>query len=151
LPIIFEDVASEGDFVRRETAGQFTIRRAVGIPCSARGPGDWVMTILSVRNAPIAQRFECWVPDEAAGSFKFVDGYCETDSELATTCVAAIVPLDEGLFAELRKTGIPAICPDLGKIDGPVAKSASEAGLTSMIAMPIFVQGNFKAVLAWYL
>lgn len=151
LPMILADVASDDAFIRHESAENFTIRRAVGIPCSADGPDNWVMTMLSVRSAPIARRFECWTTDAASGQFKFADGYCESTEALADSYAGADVPLASGLFAEVAQSGIPAICTDLAKADSQVARCAGAAGMVSMFVLPTYVKCEFKALLVWYM
>jgi hypothetical protein len=150
MPVIVADVPSNDAFLRRDSAERLLIHRAVGFPCSAGDAGNWVMTFLSVRNSPLARRFECWVPDETSQKFILAAGYCEIAGDLMGRHATTNLPFDAGLFADLRTTGIPAICNDLARLDDGFAVAASEAGLASLIAMPIFDRGCFRAIIAWY-
>ena len=151
MPVIIADVAGSGGFARQDSAQQFAIHRGLGIPCSARDAGNWVLTFLSVRNSPIARRFECWTPDAQAGKFRFAGGYCEIAGSLEAYHAQTDVSLATGMFAEMSKTGVPVICHDLGKTEDSASRAASQAGLAGMVAIPIFAHGTFKAVFAWYL
>lgn len=150
VPFVIAEVASSDTFERRDSAEQFTIRRAIGIPCSSGSAGDWAMTLLSVRSSPIAQRFEVWLPDEASGAFKFAQGYCETVGDLDECYAGNALPFEIGIFAEARRTGIPAICTSVGTMDDPAVQAAGAIGLSNLIALPVFERGRFKAILAWY-
>jgi hypothetical protein len=150
LPFLVAEVADSDTFQRRDTAEQFTIRRAIGIPCSSGSAGDWAMTFLSVRSAPIAQRFEVWLADEASGAFTFAQGYCETVGSLDEGHTGHELPLAAGIFADARRTGIPAICTSIGTMDDPTVQAAAAIGLSNLVALPVFARGRFKAILAWY-
>ena len=150
MPVILEDLGRDDLFLRRESAELAGLNRAVSLPCTARGGGEWALTFLSAQNSPIAKRFECWAPDDASGTFNYTSGYCESGIDLVATYAAARVPLDFGPLAEARRTGIPVICSDLLVEKGPIAQSATLAGLSKMVALPIFSGGTFKAVLAWF-
>jgi hypothetical protein len=108
------------------------------------------MTFLSVRNAPLARRFEVWVPDATTRKFTLAAGYCEIAGALEDLHATTDVPIDTGLFAAMGTTRIPVICKDVTKLDDAVARAASAAGLVSVIALPIFNGGAFKAIFAWY-
>ena len=150
VPCVVAEVASSETFQRRASAEQFTIRRAIGIPCSTGLAGDWVMTFLSVRSAPIAQRFEVWLPDEASGVFRFAQGYCETAGALDGCYAGCNVPLETGIFGVARRTGIPAICTSIVTMDDPALQAAGAIGLANLVALPVYERGRFTAILAWY-
>lgn len=151
MPVIMEDLGRGDMFLRRDSAEKVGINRAVGLPCAASGEGNWVLTFLSAKNTPIAQRFECWIPDLEKGQFTFGAGYCESGADLAKTYENALLPLDSGAFGKAMTTKAPVICSCLKGESGPVERSATDASLESMVAMPIYSGGQFKAVLAWFL
>jgi hypothetical protein len=150
MPLLVADVPGGDVFLRRDSAEQLMLHRAVGIPCPASDSGHWVMTFLSVRNSPLARRFEAWIPDAATGKFILADGFCEIAGALTDVHATSDVPIDSGLLAAVRTTGIPVICKDVAKLDDAVARSACAAGLASLIAMPIFTGDEFKAIVTWY-
>ncbi len=146
MPVIVADVPGDDVFLRRDSADQLLIDHAVGIPCTSSDTGSWVMTFVSVRNSPLARRVECWVPDASGRVFELAAGYCEKIGSLT----GLQVPVDDGFFTTVRITGVPAICKDLTRLDDTFARVAGAAGLASVVAMPIFDQGSFKAIVAWY-
>ncbi len=150
MPLIVPDLASDDVFLRRDSAERPVSHRAVGIPCPASDASNWVMTFLSARNSPLARRFEVWVPDAALGKFTLAAGYCEIAGALADIHATTDVPIDNGLFATVRTTGVPIIGKNLTKVNDAVARAASAAGLASVIAMPIFTTGEFRGIVAWY-
>jgi putative methionine-R-sulfoxide reductase with GAF domain len=150
MPLIVADVPGDDVFLRRDAAERMLLHRAVGIPCSASDAGHWVMTFLSVRNAPLARRFEVWVPDASLRKFTLAAGYCEIAGALQELHATTDVPIDSGLLAKVRSSGVPVIGKDLSKLDDAVARAASAAGLVSLIAMPIFTRGDCTAIVAWY-
>ncbi|MBO9574114.1 MAG: GAF domain-containing protein [Sphingobium sp.] len=151
MPIIMENIGPDSFFLRHETAGEVGINRAVGLPCSVGDGSDYVLTFLSALNTPIARRFECWLPDEAGESFTFHSGYCETAGSLAAFYADTRLPLYTGAFGTARARGVPVIAADLSRESGAVADSANLAGLTSMVATPVYSGGAFQAILAWFL
>jgi hypothetical protein len=151
MPVILEDLGRGRSFLRHESAQMVGINRAVGLPCAARDDAVWVLTFLSALNTPIARRFECWVPDARSHMFRFHAGYCEAAGALAPIYEGVELPIDAGPFGAARMSGIPAVIADIGKEQGPVADSAGLAGLASMVALPVYSGGQFRAVLAWFL
>ena len=151
MPVIMDDLAPGTAFLRHAEAGEAGINRAVGLPCAAGDRSVFVLTFLSALNTPIARRFECWVPDEESGSFLFHSGYCEAAGNLAAVYQDTQLPLDEGPFGEARQRGVPIVRVDLEHETGPVAESANLAALESMVALPIYSGGAFRAILAWFL
>jgi hypothetical protein len=151
MPVILEDLGRSKSFLRHESAQLVGINRAVGLPCAVRDDSVWVLTFLSALGTPIAQRFECWVPDTRSHTFRFQAGYCEMAGALAPIYEGVALPLDAGPFGEARMSGIPAVIANITRESGPVADSANLAGLTSMVALPVYSGGTFKAILAWYL
>ena len=149
MPVVMEDLGRGNGFLRQASAELAGINRAVGFPCAVRDESLWIMTFLSALDTPIARRFECWVPDE--GSLSFSAGYCEAAGGLAGHYEGIRLPLDSGHFGTAQASGVPMICADLSRESGPVADSATLVALRSMIALPIFAAGEFKAILAWFL
>ena len=150
-PVIMEDLGRGNLFLRRDAAEKIGINRAVGFPCTLPDAGNWVMTFLSAKNTPIARRFECWTPNDDTGEYRFEAGFCESGTPLEQCYENTVLPLDYGPFARANSTGIPVICTDIGKEEGPIAQSSAEASLSSMVAMPIFEGDRLNAVLAWFL
>ncbi|MCB2079932.1 MAG: GAF domain-containing protein [Novosphingobium sp.] len=149
-PVIMDDLGRGNMFLRRDAAEKVGINRAIGFPCAVRGEGNWVLTFLSARNSPIARRFECWVPD-GAGALKFESGYCESGKDMTQTYANTVLSGDTGVFGQARKTRAPVISRDVRKEASPVGEAASEADLSDMVAMLVYADGEFRAILAWFL
>ena len=149
MPVIMEDLGRAGQFVRRDAAEKVGISRGIGIPAWGGDGREFVLTFLSARNSPIAKRFETWVPTDHG--FAFDSGYCESGCDLAALHADTVPAADTGIFAKARESGAPMIGKDLITMDFPPSKAAAQIGLENMVALPIFVSGQFKAILAWYL
>lgn len=149
LPMIMEDLARSGQFVRSASAEKDGINRGVAIPCHARpGTGAWVVTFLSARNSPIAQGFETWLPDEATGMFRLAEAYREDGAAHPEEMSAIQRPLDVGPLGECRLTRLPVIA----EIEtGPAESEDEKAPTTTILVMPVFKDGTFAANLVAYL
>ena len=66
MPLIIKDLHNSKGFLRWEEASEIGINCGVGIPYKTSPEQTWVMTLLSARATPIAQRFEIWVPNADA-------------------------------------------------------------------------------------
>lgn len=113
LPLIMEDLGRSDQFLRRDDAVKIGIGRGIGIPVNTRGPGDWVLVLLSAQSSPIAQSFSLWLADEASGTFAFEAGYCEGDATKDPG--AERLPLDFGPRGEARITGVPTLAMSAGR------------------------------------
>ena len=151
VPLVMDDLATNPAFVRADAAAKAGINRAVGFPCSVRGPEDWVLTFLSASTSPVVRRCELWLPDADAGMFRFASGYCEAGTDLSAIHANATVPLDAGTLGEARISKATALTTDFAKARCAPSLSAGEAGLQAMIAMPVFSGARFEANLVWYL
>lgn len=152
MPVVMETLKGPR-FLRWEEAAQAGITRGVGIPCTGTADGEFVMTFLSALNTPIAERFEIWVADGERLAFQA--GYCERRADLAALHEGRRVASGDGAIGRVLATGLPAVVADLAAAgdDGEpvhVEAAARKAGLTSMVAIPIFEARAVRAVLAWY-
>jgi hypothetical protein len=151
MPVIMEDLGRSRHFLRWEDAERVGINHGIGIPCGRDGEGTWVLTLLSALGTPIARRFEAWVPDTDRGGLVFNAGYCEHVANLAATYRDAVVPRGSGALGQVWRTGAPSLASDLTGEPAMLAQSTAEAGLTTMVAMPVIADAAIKAVVAWYL
>lgn len=149
-PVVLGDLGRGNLFLRRDEAEKVGINRAVGIPCSTTDGEPWVLTFLSARNSPIAGRFEVWTKDAGSSGFHFTDGYCESGADLATAYAETVLPGDTGGIAGASASGVPMVVEKLSTRAGPVAASATAAGLKSMVALPIHGANGFGTVLALF-
>lgn len=151
MPVIMEDLGRSRQFLRWADAERVGINHGIGIPCGRDGEGAWVLTLLSALGTPIARRFESWVPDADHGGLVLHAGYCEHAADLASVYRSVVVPPDGGLLGHVWRTGAPALASELTSEPAVIAASTAEAGLTTMVAMPVIANAALKAVVAWYL
>jgi len=151
MPVILEDLGRSRRFLRWESAERVGINRGIGIPCGHDANGVWVLTLLSALGTPIARRFEVWVPSDNGDRLFFHSGYCEEAADLKTLNGPASLSQGEGTLGYVWRSGTPAISGDLASEPAPIIASTQGTGLNTMIAMPVIVAGDFKAVVAWYL
>lgn len=150
MPVIMEDLGRSRRFLRWESTERVGINRGVGIPCGRDGEGAWVLTLLSALGTPIARRFETWVPDSSRNALTFAGGYCEDISDVAAVYGYIALPPTAGTLGQVWQSGVPAISTDLSTEPEPIAVSAADAGLTTMVAVPVIAAGTLKAIVAWY-
>ncbi len=149
LPFIMSNLGRNKRFVRSESAFRTGLSRGMGLPCGRKTEDEaWVLTLLSSSETPIADRFECWVPQE--NGLVFSNGACAQEKGLSDRYNTKFF-LNEGTLATVWKTGIPALNTKL--IDEPyiIAESAKSAGLSMLVALPVFWGDRVSAVAVWYL
>lgn len=151
MPVIMEDLGRSRRFLRWESAQRIGINRGVGIPCGRDGEGIWVLTFLSALGTPIARRFETWVADGNRDGLVFAGGYCEHVPDLGGAYGRVVLPQAVGTLGQVWQSGVPAISTDLSTEPRPMAVSAGTAQLTTLVAMPVIMNGSVKAIVAWYL
>jgi len=151
MPVILEDLGNSRRFLRWESAVRVGINRGLGIPCGRDAEGTWVLTLLSALGTPISRRVECWVPDADRGGLTFHSGYCETKSNLAADYAGAVLREAEGTLGHVWRTAIPDISTDLANEPDVIAASADGIGLGAMVAIPIIIQSELRAIVACYL
>ena len=151
MPVILEDLGNSRRFLRWESAERVGINRGLGIPCGRDAEGTWVLTLLSALGTPIARRVECWVPNLERGGLTFHSGYCESIPDLAAVRSQSLIREAEGTLGHVWRSGVPEICTELDEEPDVIAASIDGIGLATMIAIPILVRGEFRAIVACYL
>ena len=142
MPVLIEDLGLESAFIRSEDARKNGITTALGIPVSVVENQVYIMTFLSAKTTPIAQRIQIWVPDESGRHLVCQSGYSKQNDELAEIFETLSVCKGEGLLGRVWLTGVPVI------------RNSSTSGLvegrmSSMLAMPIIECGHLKAVVTF--
>ncbi len=144
-PMLMRDLGSGYRFIRAESAGRAGLTTGLGLPITVPGDRTYVLTLLSARGTPIAQRFELWNARAAgtAGAREAIlaDGICQREGPLWDDETERRVAAWRGPIGEVLGTGIPAV-----KHDNP----ALTAGYASMVAVPIYRDGTISHVVAWY-
>ncbi len=142
MPVLIEDLGLASAFIRSADAGKAGITTALGIPVSMPANQVYIMTFLSAKATPIAQRIQIWVPDKTGRSLLCQSGYSKQNDELAEIFETMSVRKGEGILGRVWLTGVPAIRNNSGS-------AAAEGRLNSMLAMPIIDGGKLKAVVSF--
>jgi hypothetical protein len=150
LPLIIKNLHDTRSFLRREDAAEVGINLGVGVPCRTGADQTWVLTLLSAQAAPIARRFEIWVPNETRSALVFRDGDCGTQTDLAALYTARSIARGEGSIGGAWATGTPALNDDLAQDHSIAAAEARAAGLGRMVALPVNGKAGLDAMLVWY-
>jgi hypothetical protein len=149
-PFIVKDLLNSKAFLRGKEAAEIGINRGIGIPYIHPSGQVWVMTLLSARDTPIARRMEIWVPDEQGRALTLQSADGDISAEYPLDQVSAEVAPGEGTIGQVWQERIPAVCADLSADHSVAGRSASGAGLASVVAMPVIDGSAVAAVIAWY-
>lgn len=147
--VFIDDIARSSRFLRAESATAAGINRGLAVPCSARGQAHHVLTFLSSAESPIAVRVESWVPDANMQGLHRAYGHCEVAGKLAAQLDS--LPLSEaGAIGQAYSESRPVVRESLSEEPAAVAASAREAGLRSLLVLPVLCDGVVSEVLALY-
>ncbi len=142
MPVLVEDLGLSPAFIRSADARKAGITTALGIPVSVVADQIYIMTFLSAKATPIAQRIQIWIPDESGQRLVCQSGYSKQNDELAEIFESISVRKGEGILGRVWLTGVPVIRTN--------SKNAlAEGGLNSMLAMPVIDGGHLKAVVTF--
>ena len=143
-PMLFRDLGSGYRFVRADSAGKAGLTNGLGIPVPVPGSEAYVLTLLSARGTPIANRFEIWDARSAkVGSTNkavLIDGICANEGVLWDDENPRMADAYKGIVGKVLASGIPAV----------EYKSAGTFGYDSVVALPIHQSGELSHIVAWY-
>lgn len=142
MPVLIENLGLSPAFARSAAAGKDGITTALGIPISVVAEQVYIMTFLSAKATPIAQRIQIWVPDDNGTQLVCQSGYSKQNDELAELFETITVRKGEGLLGRVWLTGVPVI-----RSNSKIA--LAEGSLNSMLAMPVIDGGHLKAVVTF--
>lgn len=148
LPQILPDLGRTSHFMRAEAALRVGIEHGLGIPCG-RGDDLCVVTLLSGKETPIAERIEIWIPAAAGDAVDYHDGYCDRDPDFDRYPPNAILR-GEGAIGRALATRRPTISNDLGAEPGDAMRRSKKAGLDSALALPILCDDALCAIVTLY-
>lgn len=143
-PILMRDLGSGYRFIRSESAGKAGLTTGLGLPVPVPGGADYVLTLLSARGTPIANRFEIWDARSAKvgrdGGAVLSDGICAREGALWSEDKPKKAAAWAGPIGKVLGDGLPLVdC-------GPGLPS----GYASIVALPIYVDGELAHIVAWY-
>ena len=94
-----------------------------------------MLTFMSAYSAPIALRFEIWIPDRENGYLFYHAGTCEKEEDIRSLHKNIHVRRGDSLLGKVWLTGIPAISRDL--INDKLINEASASELSTRLVMSI--------------
>lgn len=149
-PQLLTDLGNAFRFIRAGDARRVGLNQGLGIPCPGDEPNVWVMLFLSALGTPIAQRQEVWAVEEGGTKLAFRSGSCARNASLADELEGATIEAGDGTIGQALVAGAAKIGTSLAAETGPAARSAVEAGLSSVIALPIHDGVSTSSVVCLY-
>jgi GAF domain len=150
LPVFMPDLGKGSRFLRADGARKVGINRGFALRCSTAGPDAYVMTFLSALATPIVRRYETWLPDAECRTLSRREGFCEVRGTLDGGGPADRVGLGDGALGRAFSSGVPVVAEAADQEPGLVGAGARDAGLKSLVALPLLRDGRAPAVAAWY-
>ena len=150
MPEIMSDLWNAQRFLRRDDARKVGLSKGLAIP-SPYAPGQtYVLSFLSAMSTPIARRFEIWGPDANAEALIFLSGDCVSNAALAQDYAGVRVPRGDGLLGRVWATGLPQLSEGLAEEVSALGASANQAGLRSVLALPVHENGRLRSIVAFF-
>ncbi|HSI58957.1 MAG TPA: GAF domain-containing protein [Ideonella sp.] len=147
--VFMNDLATAPGFLRSESAVAAGLEQGLALPCGAAGHENHVLTLLSGLRTPLAGRIESWLPDADEFTLRRQWGHCELKGSLPP----ALMPLTDdmpGCLVSALRSGVPCVSHRVAEQPEPVSNAARDAGLASLVALPIVCDGEIGGVLALY-
>ena len=108
-PVIMNNLTQSTTFLRSRAAADCGLNTGLSIPFFTDDKQVQVVTFLSNNAAPIASRFEIWVPDPHHECLIFQSGYCADAGELNEHYTNRSYAKGHGVLGEVWLTGRPLI------------------------------------------
>lgn len=150
MPEVMADLGLAHRFVRRDDARRVGINKGLGLPFGYAPGQHYVMTFLSALGTPIARRFEVWTPTPERDALVFQSGHCDRLPEFAGAYADTRIRLGAGVLGRAWRSALPELCSRLAEDTSPIGAPARDAGLESMVAIPVLEAGRIKAVVGLY-
>ncbi len=158
MPVFVEDMGKASSFLRGDSAVKVGINRGFALPCPAEHGKMYVLAFLSALATPIARRVEVWERFESAESEPAADaphlrrssGFCERRGSLAASAQTPLLERGQGTIGQALLTGVPGISSQADTEPLGLGAAASEAGLKSLVAIPVIRNGRTVACVALY-
>jgi len=146
LPMLIDDPSHSPLFNRASHSTIDNITTALGFPFRNKEI-DFVVSLLSSPDTPIARRFEIWLPDKAHKSLFFYSGKCELDQNLSKKYEGKKVLRGDGLKGRVWLTGCPAISSDI--VADELVRFNAKDDFNTGIVIPIIENGLINSLIVF--
>jgi len=146
IPMLIANPADSPLFDRASNSTINRINTALGFPFRNRQT-DYVISLLSSNDTPIARRFEIWLPDKEHNYLFLYSGKCALDSKFEEKHKNKKIKRADGLKGRVWLTGCPAISSDL-VADELVRFNVKDSFETGMV-MPIIENGFISSLIVF--
>jgi len=142
MPFIIKDLGESATFLRASKAKKEGLSTAIAIPSWINEEDGYVMTFLSAKDTPIANRFEVWIPDETAEALVFRDGISSDGIDLKEHYKLTRLDKQNSIAGKAWKTGRPVL--------GDKFHGEKELMADAFLALPIIQNGFCASVVMFY-
>lgn len=149
-PVFMADLGKSTHFLRADSARRVGINRGFAFPLSVPGPDTWILACLSALATPLVARLETWLPDASGQRIARVEGHCEQAGTLAASAPGEALALGEGAIGRAWANARPELVHAAAGEPGGAGLAARQAGLRSLVALPVVHEGRVTSVVAWY-
>jgi GAF domain-containing protein len=150
MPEVMADLGLAHRFVRRDDARRVGINKGVGLPFTYAPGHNYVMTFLSALGTPIARRFEVWAPTPGRDALVYHSGNCDRLPDFASAYAGTRIAPGAGPLGRAWLTALPVLSASLADDTSPIGAPARDAGLDTLVAIPVLEAGSLKAVVCLY-
>lgn len=150
MPEVMTDLGLSHRFLRRDEARRVGINKGLALPYPYEPGHNYVMTFLSALGTPIARRFEIWATTAGGDALVFQNGDCDRNPDFAAAYGGVRIAMGDGPVGEALRTRTPVLTEFQANDTSPIAAPAREAGLESLVAIPVLESGRVKAVVCMY-
>lgn len=145
--VLIDDLAQSSRFLRAGSAAEAGVQVGLAVPCITPGDDAYVLALLASPETPIAQRVECWAPDESRHGLQRSFGVCTTDGALRGSDGGTVLA---GAIGKAYASGVPVLNEAAATEPGGVGEAALSAGLDALLALPVMGDGEVSEVVAFY-
>lgn len=148
--VLIDDLGRSSRFLRAEETRALGIRRGLALPCPSLGDDQHVLNLLSAPATPIARRIESWAPNADGSALQRLFGHCEHLGDLPCGDDGPALAADTGCIARAFASAVPRVSADAAAEPQGLGAAAREAGLGSLLAIPLFSDGGVGEVVVLY-
>lgn len=147
-PKLLTGLATSKAFMRASGAGAESLSTAIAWPVADHGDHLYsVCVMLSSSKSPLAKVMQVWEPHEAQPLV-----LTRTDdaigNPLREACKDNPPVSGDGLLGALIENNLPRVISNLDERNDPISLAAVEAGLSRVIAIPVFAGEELRGVVA---